>query len=430
MQIARLRRAGAPGLALVLAIGLLAACASTNVPPIGVERPFQLARDEREIWTKSGEEQQKIEQSGKLYRDRLLEDYLAEVGQRLIPEAVKQTEAVGFRFHVIQDPTLNAFAYPNGAVYLHTGLVARLENEAQLAAVLSHELTHVTNRHTLRFLRSAQNRALGLEILGIGASIGVAAVAGKEAQKGNVEGAIILQQGANVLLGLGLQLGTLAAVNGYGRGLETEADVEGMKRLVAAGYDPKEVPKVFNLLLSTYGDESKAENFFFGNHPTNQQRLTETEHLLLTSFAEAAKEPNRRVNAEPFLARTRGLVRENAALDIKLGRYQTAQAALDRIIKATPNDARAHFYLGEIHRLDTKQAAPEPERFAKAADEYRLAITHDPAYPEPHRELGLLAYRQGQKAEARKAFETYLKLRPEADDAAVIKDYLIELGKS
>ena len=114
---------------LVLVFGLLASCASTNVPPIGAERPFQLARDEQEIWTKSGEEQQKLDQSGKLYHDRLLEDYLAEVGQRLIPEAVKQTDAVAFRFNVIQDPTLNAFAYANGAVYLHTGLIARLENE-------------------------------------------------------------------------------------------------------------------------------------------------------------------------------------------------------------------------------------------------------------------------------------------------------------
>ena len=78
--------------------------------------------------------------------------------------------AVRYRVRVIEDPTLNAFAYPHGSIYIHTGLLARMENEDELATVLGHEMTHVEDRHMLRYQRSAHNKEVGFTVAAITAS--------------------------------------------------------------------------------------------------------------------------------------------------------------------------------------------------------------------------------------------------------------------
>ena len=265
------------GLSVVLIVAILAACASTKVPPIGAGgQPFHLAADERELWQKSDKEAEKLEKGNKVYDDPMLEEYLGKIGDRLAPDAVKQSGAVGFRFQVFRDPTLNAFALPNGRIYLHTGLLSRVENEAQLATVIAHEMTHVTNRHALRFNRDAQNKSIIATVLGVAASIGVAVAAGDQARRGNPVAAAVLSQTAQVMLGLGLQLSLLAAVNGYGRGLEAEADEGGLEMLVHAGYDPNEAPRVLQLLAKEGDDHGRLENFFFGNHPRLEERIEST----------------------------------------------------------------------------------------------------------------------------------------------------------
>src|SRR5207244_395643 len=129
----------------------------------------------------------------------------------------------GFKYAVMSDPTLNAFAMPNGRIYVHSGLLARLDNEAQLAMILGHEMTHVTDRHALRFNNDAQNKQILYTVLAVAASIGVAVAAGSRAKAGDHVGAAVIGQTANAILGLGLQLAAIASINGYGRDLEREA---------------------------------------------------------------------------------------------------------------------------------------------------------------------------------------------------------------
>lgn len=411
-------------IAVVILPFFLISCATTDIPPIGAEgKPFQIARDERELWENSEKEQRKLEKSGRVYQDRLLEDYINHVGQKLIPPEVKREGALQLSFYIIKDPTLNAFAYPNGVIYIHSGLIARMENEAQLASVLSHEMTHVTHRHALKFVRDARNKAIAFTVAGIVASIAAAAIGAQQTKRGHPVTGAVIQQGADVLLGLGLQLGLLASVNGYGRQLEEEADIEGMERMLEAGYDPREVPKVFSLLLETYGDPSDIENFIFGSHPTNRARLQTSTKLLETNLAEKIKGRELVVNTQEFQLRTRVLVRENAVMDINIGRYNTAKAALEKVLSIVPNDAKAHYYLGEVYR----RTAQGPEELKMAYKEYQEAIRHDPKYPEPHRELGLLYYKEGEKTLARAELERYLELKPDARDTEFIWEYLTEL---
>jgi predicted Zn-dependent protease len=408
---------------LVLVLFLIVACATTNIPPIGSsQQPFQLAADEREIWEQSEAEQQKLNRRGRLYQDPLLEEYINDVARRLTPSELEQ-EGIPIRVRILQDPSLNAFAYPNGALYIHTGLLARVENEAQLATVLGHEMTHVIDRDAVRQYRSTRNKVIAANVAAVAASIGISAVAGDQWRRGNAVTAAVIGQTANVMLGLGLQLGLLAAVNGYSRSIEDEADSGAMRLMTQAGYDIKEAPKVHQILLQRYGDPSRLENFFFGNHARNQERIENYERMLSTEYVQVAQASSLITNTEEFQRRTRPLVRDNAILDIEAGRYGTAKTALERVLAVAPNDPKAYFYLGELYRKQRK----DPTDVQHAIAAYQKAAENDPSYPEPQRSLGLLYYTNGQKAEARQAFERYLELKPHADDRQQLREYLLEL---
>lgn len=419
-------------LAGALAVALMGGCASANVPPIGAERPFKMTSDERRIWAQAEKEEEKLEKSGKVYDDPLLEEYLSRLADRLVGDEAKEAGGPGIRVTVFRDPTLNAFAMPNGRVYVHTGLLARVENEAQLAMILGHELTHVTNRDALRFERDATNKMIALNVLAIAASIGVAVAAGKQAERGNQVGAAVLSQTASAILGLGLQLAAIAAINGYGRDIEREADEKGLARMAKAGYDPKQAPRVFELLKKDGGDPSRLENFFFGNHPRLDERIETTTHFLQTQYAAEVQDPNRIVDTPEFGLRIRTVVRENAALDIRAGRFNLAGAQLDRVLALTPRDPIAHLYYGDLYRIQAQRAralGDKDELVSKAIQEYNEAAALDPKYPDPFRQLGFLYYQQNQRDRAREAFQAYLALKPDASDARRIKEYLLELDR-
>jgi predicted Zn-dependent protease len=408
---------------------VLPGCASRNVPPMGYGgKPFKPEADERKIWAQAEKEEEKIRKTAKVYDDPLLEDYLARIGDRLTPEPVKTAGGPGFEFHVLRDPTLNAFAMPNGKIYVHTGLLSRLDNEAQLATILGHEMTHVTDRHALKFNRDAQNKMILLNVVAIAASIGVAAAAGSRAQSGDYVGAAVLSQTAQAVLGLGLQLAALASINGYGRDLERDADTGGMEKMIHAGYDPNEAPKVFEVLKKDSGDRGALETFFFGNHPRLDERIKSTKDLLQTKYAGVHGEKN----SDDFALRSRTVVRENALLDIRAGRFNLGQDQLDRVLAITPKDPTAQLYYGDLYRLKAQRARtiPEKESLSKLAlERYERAAELDPSSPDPFRQLGFLYYQQKDTEHAKEAFRKYLALKPDAPDAKRIKEYLIELDR-
>ncbi|OGL17422.1 MAG: hypothetical protein A3K12_03955 [Candidatus Rokubacteria bacterium RIFCSPLOWO2_12_FULL_71_19] len=416
----------------LLLASLLAGCASTSVPPMGYQgKPFRPEADERAMWSQAEKEEEKLVKTGKIYEDPLLEEYLSGVAARLVPAEIQTAGAPAIRVAVFRDPALNAFAMPNGKVYLHTGLLARVENEAQLAAILGHELTHVTSRHALRFNRDARNKQIGFTVLGAAAAIGAAVWAGKESQQGHHVTAEVLRATSNIFLGLGLQLAFLAAVNGYGRDLEREADLEGMERMIRAGYDPREAPRVFELLRQDHGDSGRLETFFFGDHPRLEERIATTRELLRTRYA--ALDASRLTrDTEEFPLRTRVVVRENALLDIRAGRFGLARAQLDRVLAMAPRDPVTHLYYGDLHRLQAQRAKrPEdkPPLVSQAREAYERAAALDPTYPDPFRQLGYLYYQIRDSARAREAFEKYLALKPDAADARRVKEYLVELDR-
>lgn len=405
-------------------------CLTTSVPPVGAEGPaFQPARDERRLWDQAREEERKLRDKATLYQDPLLEDYLNQVAGRLAPPEVKGQETIRLRIYAIKDPTLNAFTYPTGSIYVHTGLLARLENEAQLALVLGHEETHATHRHALEFQRSARNKAIGFSIASLAASIVIAEQAGKKASRGNWSGAYVLSQVGNIIAGLGLELAYMAAVNGFGRELEREADEVGLERTVAAGYDPRQAPRVFELLKDDRGDDPKMEIFFFGSHPRLDERIADMKEFLATRYSGVGA-GERTTDTRDFQMRMRVLVRDDAEENIRIGRLGHAEAEIGRVVDLTPNDPVAHYLTGQIaekRAADAQDRAAIDRQLDKAVEEYEQAGRLDPRYADPYRAIGILRYKAGEKAQALEAFRRYLELKPDAADAQQIKDYILEL---
>ncbi|MEE8184107.1 MAG: M48 family metalloprotease, partial [Acidobacteriota bacterium] len=332
---------------LIILVFFTASCASTQVPPISSSgSAFRPESDEQRLWGEARAEEARLRNKASLYRDPALERYLEGVLFGLNPPGMAANRYISFRITVIEDPTLNAFAFPHGSLYVHTGLLARMENEDQLASVLGHEMTHVEGRHLLRQQRSLRNKQIGYSVAAIAGSLIIASVEDDARDEGKYGKASRIAFTSDLLLGLGLNLAIIASVNGYGRDLEREADGGGFAKMAASGYDVREAPKVYRALMEEQGDSGKAEVFFFGSHPRLQSRIDAAEEW-------AAAHPDlvrvsKFQDQDGFRRRMRPVILRDAALNLKVGRLELAESQLDRVLAQTPRDARAYELLGEV----------------------------------------------------------------------------------
>ncbi len=416
--------------AVVALVSLIASCVPTRLPPISASgATFKPKRDERRLWERAREEERKLLKEVQVYQDPLLVDYLDGVVGRLNSEGMAANPELGYRLTVIEEPTLNAFAYPHGSIYVHTGLLARMQNEDQLATVLAHEMTHVEGRHMLRWQRSARNKQIGLGIASIVAAVIIAGEEGEAIERRDYGRAARIRVLSDILVGLGLQLAILAAVNGYGRDLEREADMGAFDKMARAGYDLREAPQVYKQLQDDHGDRGKLETFFFGSHPQLANRVENAEQWLDSHPAppgDAAGDPGE------FARRIRPVIRDDARLNMDLGRLKLAENQLRRALAMMPGDPEAHFLLGRLRQMQLEaeqDGARKAELRGEAEASFREAIRLDPERPGPHRELGLLAYRAKDYATACVQFRHYVDLDPKAPDAGRIRDYILELER-
>lgn len=423
--------------ALATVLLVTASCVSTQLPPISSQgEGFKPLRDEQALWEQAREEEKKLLENVEVYQDPLLESYLEDVVHGLTPSGMAANPAIRYRVRVIEDPTLNAFAYPHGSIYVHTGLLARMENEDQLATVLGHEMTHVENRHMLRYRRSAHNKQIGLAVAAVAAAVIIADAEGDALSRGDWGKAATIDVVSDLIVGLGLQLAFLASINGYGRGLEMEADEGGFAKMEEAGYDLQQAPKVYQALLDDRGEPQKVEAFFFGSHPRLSERVENTrrylaQHAATASTSESMAEAEEGREAT-FSRRIRPVVRDDARLNIEMGRLTLAESQLKKARDWMPDDPETHFLQGRL-RLAQAAADKDPgaqDRFREEAeDSYRKAIELDPRRPAPRRELGLMLYERKDFQDACAQFRRYVELAPEAEDTPRIRDYVLELER-
>jgi predicted Zn-dependent protease len=422
------RSAAVRSAVLATALLLVLSCVSTNLPPISSQGGgFAPLRDEQALWEESRAEEAKLLTHVRLVGDSRLEAYLDRVADRLNPPGAPGSplqsptrSPIQYRVRVIADPSLNAFAYPHGSIYLHSGLLARLDGEDELATVLGHEMTHVDGRHMLRRNRSAHNKEVGFTIAAVAAAVAIA-VAADGAWTGDDWGSSeAVEAVGNVFLEFGLQLAWVASIDGYGRALEAEADEGGFARMAAAGYDVREAPKVYQALLdeslNNGGEPRRAEAFFFSSHPRLRERQAAAGSYLArhpeAATAEVARDADFGRHLQP-------VVREDARLNLEQGRLKLADAELTKARAWRPDDPETQFLKGRLRLAQSlREARPEERgRLERAAeDAFRKAIELDASLPGPHRELGLLLYRQHDHRGACTQLRRYLRLDPDAPE--------------
>ena len=379
-------------IAIILAVCFLTAACATP-PMVSVDEVVKAGKDEKILWHQALEEQRVIDNSGWLYRNAEVETYLNTVAAKL--KAFTDSPDIFFRIKIINDPNLNAFAYPNGVIYVHTGVLARMDNEAQLAALLAHEMTHCTHRHSLRVLNGRNGPAYN-----------------KAAAQQSSDNVSMFRDLARIL---GVN-GSMAAVTGYSREFEAEADRVGLDLITKAGYDPRQALNLFEHLRQEIENQGIKEPFFFGTHPSVQQRIENANRWLANEYS---GKNTGLIRAEIFQSRLDKLVLDNARLDLRIGRFDTARKNLEMYLHRHHDDAGAHYLLGEIFRQQGRRHDNKT-----AIEHYQQAIDLDPSFPEPHKAMGLMHYKQGERRLARKFFESCLLLSPNAPDKAYIQGYL------
>jgi beta-barrel assembly-enhancing protease len=407
-----------------LTLSLLApGCASFPVRPApGREPIFDAAAEAQRIDTEAEREEVTITQKTVLYDDPLLEEYVARIGTRVESPAAR---AAGrrVRFTIVRDPALNAFAMPDGHVYVHTGLLAQIESEPQLAMILARELAHVTGDHALRWSMASS---------GDWSEVSAILDLPHDGRVSSTPSAIaVIGPMASAILGGRLEIAALASMSGYGEALEREADARGIDALVDAGYDPSDGAHVFAVLETAATDPGPLERFLLGRRESLVQRLDSIRRLLSARHQPSRAAAGSASDPGEFARRMQTLVRDNAELDIRAGRFPLAQRQLDRVLTASPRDPVAHLYQGALHRLAAQRAVgaeDRAERLGKALACYERSAALDPEYAEPYRELGLLYFQEGDETRARAAFARYLELAPEASDAQRIREYITDLG--
>ena len=343
--------------------------------------------------------------------------YLNKVAAKIIPPDFND-DKVKIRIKIIRDPTVNAFALPNGTIYVHTGLLARLENEAQLAFVLGHEISHIVNKDGVYATQSFHNKTVSTKLFDI--VLAPAAV-------------FFGLLGDLVRSGFGLLYVT--SVTGYSKEQEARADRESIKFAAMAGYHPQEAPKIIEIFMKEHEKYSgKEEVYFLMNHPSNQWRKKKMETLIAAEYPDDAG----MVKKELFFDKVVDIKIYNAGLNIKMDRLEHAMDDIRSVLDVLPDNPGAHFYSAEIYRIEAKDRMKlKYELSAKAWNamnknvdkdaqidnwrkmalgEYNCALSKMPDYCEVYRGMGILYGDMNMKEEALQNLNKYLELNTDAKD--------------
>ncbi len=347
------------------------------------ERPG-IDTEEGGLWGMMDREEAKLRRSPFVIRDLALTKYVQGIACRLAADHCPDV-----RVHLVRTPLFNASMAPNGMMQVWSGLLLRVENEAQLAAILGHEIGHYLERHTLERMRDMKNRAAFAQVIGMFGVVGA----------------------------LG-QLGVLSGMSAFSREQETSADRAGMRLMQSAGYDGQQAARVWDNLIGELkirgGEKAGSRSPLMASHPPAATRRDDLMRLAGDKSGETGTTEFQKATA---LHKMTWLQDE-----IKRGQYEESLVLFDRLIGQNPADAQTLFARGEVYRQRDDKDDPQ----LSIEDLSRAARLGNPPV-EVFRSLGLIYKKQQDTTLALQAFEKYLAVAPEAADASLIKNYITDL---
>lgn len=341
--------------------------------------------DEGGLWGLMDREEVRLKRSPLTIQDQALKEYLTELVCRL-----SDGHCPDIRVHAVRTPHFNAMMAPNGMMLVWSGLLLRVENEAQLVAILGHELGHYLERHQVEQLRAAKNQAVLSTMVGMVGGVG----------------------------GFLGQMGLMANMFAFSREHEARADRMGMRLMRHAGYDGREAAVVWDNLLAelqvTGGKEAGKRGDLFETHPATAGRRDELLQLAGDVGGELGADRFRKVIAPLRL----GWLQD----EVKRGQYEESLVLFERMLKKDPQDVEVLYARGEVYRR-----RDEAGDVGKALADLDRASRLPKAPADTFRALGLVHKQRNDRAGAVQAFETYLAQAPQAPDAGMVRSYLEEL---
>jgi predicted Zn-dependent protease len=369
--------------------------------------------------------------TARLYPDNFLQDYVNEIGQRLVPRSAVADQL--FSFRVVDDSVPNAYALPDGRIFVNSGLLVFVRNEAQLAMALSHEAGHVLEQHQIESIKEARSfkrRALPGLLGAIGGAVVGGLVKGKE--------------GAAVGAAAGLAGGMIysaVALNAYNRKQEDEADLIGARLMIAQGYDPAQGAALFQALADRFPEKDRFKDLLWAQHSRNVDRVAHVKALIdgeLATTYNAQKAAGKLAEGSGQLDFFLSRMYREVAIELmdRYDRYDVAKDVLERVVEYRARDPRALWAMGRVYKLVGRTPADR----AKALDYLQRAAQVDERnlHPYVYRDLGLmqarLATASGENmAPAVESMKRYVTLWIERNgheppDLDEMYDYLLAFG--
>lgn len=376
---------------IILLLSSLVGCA---VNPITGKRELMLISDDQEIELGKDADSDIRWNFGGIYRDPQLTAYVNGVGQRVA--LVSHRPNIPYHFAIVDTSELNAFALPGGYIYITRGLLARIENEAQLSAVLGHEIGHVNAKHSVKNLQSA----LGFELLMV---VVEGLMSGSERYQ-KWRGAVRLTS----------QVAFATVSLGYSRKDEFQADELGTAYTQKARYDPEGMVQLLGLLKSLHDREPSSVELFFSSHPRTSDRIKSVKGHIAQIPAGQSKGM---LNQNEYGIAVRDLAEAQKAYDHydkaeefrKKGDYQKALAEYNEALRLRKNIAKPHHGIGLAYQAQGKHN--------QAIDEYKKAINIDSDYIFAYNDMGMAYLTIGQYNDAASAFKKAVQVYENYDDA-------------
>jgi predicted Zn-dependent protease len=392
----------------------------------------------------------RFERDGLVLEDDASNDYLKRIGDVLISRDLR-LENVVWKFRALRDPVPNAFALPNGSIYVTTGLLALMDNESEVAAVLAHEITHVLRRHSYLQNRSSRKKFLTMNVI-------------------ELVGGLMPVSGAAALVEMIALIAPFivqAMIAGYSRDLEREADLKGVELMANAEYPPEEMVQALKLLSNDI--EGEQIKLFYNDHPQLQDRIKYVSAYLGARATKitAAMELNREKKA--YFAKAESIMRHDIQLAINAGRFRSAVYLSQRLVEFNPDSSENAFWLAESYRTlgprapqltdrelssgakreaARKRAKRTPEEEdrdllateagqqnwkvnqQKAEELYSRALKLNNPFPAAHRGLGMLYEKLERKNDAATEYERYVELAPTSMDHERIQKRIENLRRA
>jgi predicted Zn-dependent protease len=352
--------------------------------------------DEKGLWKEMERVEEEVSGSNLLITDPKLTGYLRDLIGTVGGPAAKD-----FRIYLAHLPDFNAMMFPTGFAVVFSGLLLRMRNEAQLAGVIAHEAGHFLRGHMIRSWRDQRRKT---DIFSIGAMLA------------GIGGA-----GAGVYLGDYVQLaelGTILSLFQYSRAMEAEADAIGVKNLAAAGYDPMEMSTIWQQLIgeeeasARYRNKRRHKGGLFDTHPSEGSRMVDLKADALELTAPGKRYENYRARYLTTIGPIRPMLLDD---QVKLNDPGASQYLIETLAQ-DGWDGLLRFYEGEVWRLRNR-----PGDEMRAEQSYAAAVAYPDAPADAWRWHGNSLLKQGRPTEAKAAFQRYLKMRPDAPDAAWVR---------